>query len=115
MKEFDPRLETDELDYKEPPEEGWWQKLKHWWHHRKMRKYASEHGLDFRVGCVFDHQMRPYGRPDHGDLCEVEMSSGRTAIYRAEIDRFLGDTGQKDWLFYFQGYKPQNQAAPEKS
>ena len=85
------------------------ERLVSWWRLRQARRAAKKYGLDFEVWCVFDYQLKPYGYPGSGQLCEVAMKSGKTAIYRAEITEFWpGNTGQKSWRFEFQGYKSAN-------
>lgn len=76
-----------------------------WWRFRQVRIAAKKYGLDFEVKCVFDEQLSPYGYPKHGQLCEIAMQSGKTAIYRAVITRFWPGNAQKDWRFEFHGYK----------
>ena len=66
---------------------------------------VKKHDLDFEHGCVFDHQMRPFGYPKDGGLCVIEMQSGRKASYKAIVTKhWSGDTGQKSWRFEFQEY-----------
>lgn len=77
-----------------------------WWRLRQARKAAKRYDLDFEIGCVFDYQLKPYGYPRHGQLCEVAMQSGKKAIYRAEITKFWPGNEQKNWRFEFQGYAP---------
>ena len=84
-------------------------RLVRWWDHRQARRLAKKQGLDFFHGCVFDHQLQ-FGTLTHGKVVEVPMRSGRTALYKALcVDRwYMGNTGQHDWQFEFQGYTPNN-------
>ena len=66
------------------------------------RRMAKKYKLDFKHGCVFDHQLR-YPKIGEG-LVRVEMESGRSAEYKAIITKCHGDTGQKSWLFEFQRF-----------
>jgi len=76
-----------------------------WRNFRRSRYTAKRYGLDFERKCVFDHQLRPLGYPRHGGIVSVSMRSGKVGLYKASITRFWpGNTGQKDWLFEFQGY-----------
>ncbi len=78
--------------------------LRKWQKHKRIRRMAKKYDLDFETGCVFNHQLRLYGYPKHDEVCQIEMQSGKTALYRAEIIKICGSTGQKSWRFEFQGY-----------
>lgn len=80
-------------------------RLVSWKKHRQIRAAARKYNLDFEHGCLFDEQLRPYGYPKHGELCVVDMQSGKKALYKATVTKvWSGDTGQKSWRFEFQGY-----------
>ena len=47
----------------------------------------------------------------YGEIVLVPMQSGRIARYKVTSERFsytFDDTGQRNWLWQFQGYEPAN-------
>ena len=84
-------------------------KIFNWWRLRKARKLALRYGLDFTHSCVFDEQLNlPIRHLMRGGLVLIPMKSGRKAYYKGIItSHYPGNTGQKDWLFEFQGYQEE--------
>lgn len=71
----------------------------------------GEHPNDFEHRCCFQHQIQNIGKRItgvYGEIIEVTMQSGNTAIYKLFHERFSysgEDTGQKNWKFLFIKYK----------
>ena len=71
----------------------------------------GKHPSDFKHDCCFRHQILRIGRGikyGNGELVDVEMQSGKTAIYQLYAGRYnyiFDDTGQKNWRFLFIKYK----------
>lgn len=69
------------------------------------------HPNDFEHRCCFKHQIYKIGRGTKaggGELVEVDMQSGKTAIYKLYSDRVsyaFDDTGQRHWKYLFVRYK----------
>lgn len=84
--------------------------LGNWWRLRWARKAAKKYGLDFEHKCCFRHQIDSIGkgvRNGNGEIALIEMTSGKTAKYRVTSERYnmaFEATGQRNWLFEFQGY-----------
>jgi hypothetical protein len=71
----------------------------------------SEHPNDFEHKCCFKDQIEEIGRGTKygsGELVEVDMQSGKTAIYQLFSERYnpvFTDTGQRNWKYHFVKYK----------
>lgn len=87
-----------------------------WWRHAQARRAAKKYGLDFEHTCCFRHQVANIGtglKDGCGEIVLVPMQSGRIARYKVTSERFsytFDDTGQRNWLWQFQGYEPDNDA-----
>ena len=85
-----------------------------WWRHAQARRAAKKYGLDFEHKCCFRHQVANIGtglKDGCGEIVLVPMLSGRIARYKVTSERFsytFDDTGQRNWLWQFQGYEPAN-------
>jgi len=76
------------------------------------RKKTDTSHLDFEHRCCFRDQIVNIGRGTRdgdGEEVEVDMQSGRVAIFELTAKRFdffsFGDTGQRDWYYKFIRYK----------
>ena len=81
-----------------------------WWKHRQVRKAAKKYDLDFEHRCCFPEQVIGIGeglKYGCGEIVRVLMQSGKIALYKVtsrRVNYSADDTGQRHWLFEFQGY-----------
>lgn len=85
------------------------------WFKKKERTAADfgKHPNDIEHRVKFPEQIRDIGRGTKygaGEIVEVDMRSGKTALYKlfSDTDGFgitADDTGQKNWKYLFIDYK----------
>jgi len=83
----------------------------------RTAKDFGKHSNDFQHKVKFPDQIRNIGRGTkygNGEEVEVDMQSGKTAIYKlySDTDGFgitADDTGQKNWKYLFIKYKEETQ------
>lgn len=77
----------------------------------RQKGIDTGHPIDFEHRCCFRHQIVDIGRGTQygdGEEVEVEMESGRIAIFQLTSERCnyaFGDTGQRNWHYKFICYK----------
>lgn len=85
------------------------------WFKRKPKERTAadfgKHPNDFEHRCCFREQVVGIGRGikyGNGELVDVDMQSGKTAIYKLfaeRVDWSADDTGQRHWRYLFVRYK----------
>lgn len=79
----------------------------------RTRDSFGKHPNDFQHRVKFPEQIKNIGRGTKygdGEIVEVDMKSGKTALYKlfSDTDGFgitADDTGQKNWKYLFVVYK----------